>query len=66
VALVRERTIPTEQPPPVSEVSANFNVNISHKTIQISNVSHTNFLGLTLDSTLSWKPHIDQLISKLN
>jgi len=24
VALVRERTIPTEQPPPVGEVSANF------------------------------------------
>jgi hypothetical protein len=24
VALVRERTIPTERPPPVGEVSANF------------------------------------------
>jgi hypothetical protein len=24
VALVRERTVPTEQPPPVGEVSANF------------------------------------------
>jgi len=24
------------------------------------------FLGLTLDSTLSWKTHIDQLSSKLN
>jgi len=24
------------------------------------------FLSLTLDSTLTWKPHIDQLISKLN
>ena len=24
VALVRERTIPTERPPPVDEVSANF------------------------------------------
>jgi hypothetical protein len=24
MALVRERTIPTEQPPPVGEVSANF------------------------------------------
>jgi len=24
VALVRERTIPTERPPPVAEVSANF------------------------------------------
>jgi hypothetical protein len=24
VALVRERTVPTERPPPVGEVSANF------------------------------------------
>jgi hypothetical protein len=29
-------------------------------------VYYTNSLGLMLDSTLSWKPHIDQLISKLN
>jgi hypothetical protein len=42
------------------------NVNINHKTNQINNVSYTNFLGLTLDSTLSWKPHTDQLIPKLN
>ena len=26
----------------------------------------TNFLGLTLDNTLSWKTHIDQLSPKLN
>ena len=41
-------------------------MNISHKSNQISNVCHSNFLGLTLDSTLSWKPHIDQLASKLS
>jgi len=50
----------------LSKTNYAINVNISHKTIQISNVYHTNFLGLTLDSILSWKPHIDQLISKLN
>jgi len=50
----------------LSKTNYAINVNISHKTIQIRNVCHTNFLGLTLDSTLSWKPHIDQLISKLN
>jgi len=42
------------------------NVNINYKTNQINNVYYTKFLGLTLDSTLSWKPHTDQLISKLN
>ena len=42
------------------------NVNINYKTNQINDVYHTNFLGLTLDSTLSWRPHIDQLNSKLN
>jgi hypothetical protein len=42
------------------------NVNINYKTNQINDVYHTNFLGLTLDSTLSCRPHIDQLNSKLN
>jgi hypothetical protein len=41
-------------------------VNINYKTNQINNVYYIKFLGLTLDSTLSWKPHTDQLISKLN
>jgi len=50
----------------LSKTNYAINVNISHKTIQISNVCPTNFLGVTLDSTLSWKPHLDQLISKLN
>jgi hypothetical protein len=41
-------------------------ISIHYKTIQINNVYCTNFLGLTLDITLSWKPHIDKLISKGN
>jgi len=40
-------------------------VNLNYKTNRINNVYYTNFLGLT-DKTLSWKPHIDELISKLN
>jgi len=39
---------------------------LSHKDNPINITSCTNFLGLTLDSTLSWKTHIDQLSSKLN
>ena len=50
----------------LSKTNYAVNVNISYKTNRISNVYYTNFLGLTLDSTLSWKSHIDQLISVLN
>jgi len=32
----------------------------------ITNVNSTKFLGLTIDSTLSWKAHIVDLTSKLN
>jgi len=39
---------------------------ISYKDNPINITSCTNFLGLTLDSTLSWKTHIDQLSLKLN
>jgi hypothetical protein len=43
-----------------------FNIHISYKDNFINDTYSTNFLGLTLDSTLSWKTHIDQLSSKLN
>jgi len=39
---------------------------IRYKDNLINNMYSTNFLGLTLDSTLSWKTYIDQLSSKLN
>jgi len=29
-------------------------------------MSYTNFLGITLDITLEWKTHIDQLLPKLS
>jgi len=41
-------------------------IQISCKVNPINNTCSTNFLGLTLDNTLSWKKHIDQLSPKLN
>jgi len=38
----------------------------SYKDKPVNITSCTNFLGPTLDSTLSWKTHIDQLSCKLN
>jgi len=43
-----------------------IDAHISYKDNPINITSCKNFLGLTLDSTLSWKIHIDQLSSKLN
>ena len=42
------------------------NLNINYKTNRINNVYHTKVLGLMLDSTLSGKPHTDQLTSKFS
>ena len=50
----------------VSKSNYAVNMNVNYKNNLIKNVCHTNFMGLTLDSTLSWKSLIDQLISKLN
>ena len=33
---------------------------------RISDNLYTKFLGLIVDNTLSWKPHIDHLINKLS
>jgi hypothetical protein len=43
-----------------------IDIHINHKVNPIINTYSTNFLGLTQDSTLSWKTHIEQLSSKLN
>jgi hypothetical protein len=43
-----------------------INMKKGYKINQLINVCHTNFLGMTLDNTLLWKPHIDHLLSKLN
>jgi len=41
-------------------------IQLSYKSNPITNMLSTRFLGLTLDSTLFWNLHIEQLSSKLN
>ena len=36
------------------------------KVKKITMVNSTKFLGLTLDNTLSWRPHIDTIAPKLS
>ena len=43
-----------------------IDMQLSYKGNPINNTLSTNFLGLTLDSTLSWNLHAEQLSSKLN
>jgi hypothetical protein len=46
---------------------ANFEIhNICFDNNRIFNNSYTKFLGLIVDNTLFWKPHIDHLINKLS
>jgi hypothetical protein len=42
-----------------------INIHVSYGNKLITNTHSTNFLGLIIDSTLSWKHHIDILRSKL-
>ena len=39
---------------------------INYQGLQVINSSHTKFLGLIIDDSLSWKDHIDQMKPKLN
>ena len=39
---------------------------ILYENKQISTTCNTKFLGLIIDSSLSWEAHIDELTSKLN
>jgi len=41
-------------------------LDIIHGSKKITTVNSTKFLGLTLDSTLSWRPHIDTIAPKLS
>jgi hypothetical protein len=41
-------------------------VDISYKNKYIINDTNTRFLGITMDSSLSWKNHVHGLMVKLN
>jgi hypothetical protein len=43
-----------------------INIHISYGNKLITNTHGTNFLGLIIDSNLSWKNHIDKLMPKLS
>jgi hypothetical protein len=43
-----------------------IDVNIKFEEMQINNIYNINFLGLTIDNTLSWKKQIEQLASQLS
>jgi hypothetical protein len=42
------------------------NLNITYRDTQIHNTGNVKFLGLIIDSNLSWKDHINQLAIKLS
>jgi len=39
---------------------------LNYQDNYIKSSSNTKFLGLIIDDSLSWKAHIDQMMSKLN
>jgi len=43
----------------------NFNTQIKYDQECITNATEIKFFGLTIDDTLSWKQHIEQVINKL-
>jgi hypothetical protein len=46
--------------------SSAININIGYDNKQIANSTSTKLLGLIIDNMLSWKSHIDWVISKLS
>ena len=43
-----------------------YTLKLNFKGNYVKNSPQTKFLGLTIDDTLSWKAHIDLIMSKLN
>ena len=43
-----------------------YDLKLNYQSNQIKSSSNTKFLGLIIDDSLSWKAHIDKMMSKLN
>jgi hypothetical protein len=50
----------------VTKNNSSIAFKIMYRNNKIANVYNTNFLGLTLENTLSWRTHIDSIIPKLS
>jgi len=46
--------------------SKDYDLKLKYQGNYIKSPTNTNFLGLIIDDTLSWKAHIDQMMSRLN
>jgi hypothetical protein len=44
----------------------NVTAQISYDQTKLTNVTESQFLGLIIDGTLSWKQHIDYVIKKIS
>jgi hypothetical protein len=42
----------------------NVTTNVNYEQISLTNVTETEFLGLIIDDTLTWKQHIEYLKKK--
>ena len=43
-----------------------YDLKLNYQGNYIKSSSTTNFLGFIIDDSLSWKAHVDQMMSKLN
>jgi hypothetical protein len=50
----------------VSKTKSDLNLDVNYGNNYIINTQNTKFLGLVIDNTMSWKPHIDFLLPKLS
>ena len=50
----------------VNKNSSQIDLNIGHKDEKIANTCTTKFLGLIIETKLSWKTHIDNIVPKLS